>query len=497
MKKFYPPTETTNPFLTYYDNLNYATLDAYGRNELIITKTEQIYNCSNYLFKFKEYASLDTMLPYINQIQNLKIQIGNNCKIYTKGNTVLSHIVYNNYYKAPWSRKLIENIDLMYFRLCDYDRFKNLASFYYGTNYGEIWSVCSGSYKIYGISRPNKDEMYTLIADTNSPRKQKNITAHWISGYFVHNPKPNKYNTLCHKDNNPSNNYYKNLYWGTQADNLRQAKSDNRIYTKLDKITIEQILMERKEAIENGYINNNIINDYAKKLGVTIQAIYLAIKSFKLEHLFIDYNINNKKKSDTPLVYDNCSLANDYSLLGDYVVLRSFNRKDIILTNTFGIVYKCIENTDIIDEIFKENHQEDWPSLATLSSMNILKRITSSNKLEKYQITRINCKYIDVESLTLKTLYNNYYNYSPWFMQKILNNGLIHYVQMSTHSRFSTLPNYYFLINNGQLFSMYAGLIIKPYTKQKSNIKEYSLMDINKKAITRSVLSLLESFGFR
>ena len=494
--KFYPPIETTNPFLTYHDDFKYAVLDAYGRNDLIVTSNGLIYSCIDYINRFNHYSSLEEMLPYLKIVQNREISVGKNCKIYVK-TSVRPNIIYNNYYKAPWYYKPKGKEDLLYYRLCDYERFKTLASFYYGTNYGDIWSTRNGSYMVSTENRPNKDGIgyrtYRTIADTES--EKRNITGHWVSGYFVHNPKPNEYNTLCHKDNDPSNNYYKNLYWGTQSDNLQQARDEQRNYFKLDRITVEQILMERKEAIENGDYTNNIISAYAKKLNITVQAIYTAIKTFKLEHLFIEANDYTKKKSKIPLIYDNCNLANDYSSTGSYVVLRGFNRKDIIITNTFGIAYKCIGNIDEMDEIFQENDQSNWPSVDTLASMNILKRITSVGSLEKFQI-RSSCEYLNTKYLTLKTLYNNYYNYSPWFIQKVLHNDKIHYVQMSTHSELSFLPDYYFFMNNGWIFSMYSGMMITPYEKENTNIKEYSLKGVNGKTITRSINALLEAFNF-
>lgn len=41
---------------------------------------------------------------------------------------------------------------------------------------------------------------------------------------------PNSLNKpfVCHKDNNPKNNFYKNLYWGTQSENIQQCVKDGR-----------------------------------------------------------------------------------------------------------------------------------------------------------------------------------------------------------------------------------------------------------------------------
>ena len=41
-------------------------------------------------------------------------------------------------------------------------------------------------------------------------------------------PNPNNYPIVCHKDNVVTHNWYKNLYWGTQKDNMQQCIRDGR-----------------------------------------------------------------------------------------------------------------------------------------------------------------------------------------------------------------------------------------------------------------------------
>lgn len=41
-------------------------------------------------------------------------------------------------------------------------------------------------------------------------------------------PNPENKPQVCHKDNNPKNNFYKNLYWGTQSENIQQCVKDGR-----------------------------------------------------------------------------------------------------------------------------------------------------------------------------------------------------------------------------------------------------------------------------
>lgn len=43
---------------------------------------------------------------------------------------------------------------------------------------------------------------------------------------FMDNPLNKPF--VCHKDNNPKNNFYKNLYWGTQSENIQQCVKDGR-----------------------------------------------------------------------------------------------------------------------------------------------------------------------------------------------------------------------------------------------------------------------------
>lgn len=46
---------------------------------------------------------------------------------------------------------------------------------------------------------------------------------------FIDNiPNPENKPCVCHKDNNPKNNFYKNLYWGTQSENIQQCVKDGR-----------------------------------------------------------------------------------------------------------------------------------------------------------------------------------------------------------------------------------------------------------------------------
>lgn len=45
---------------------------------------------------------------------------------------------------------------------------------------------------------------------------------------YVYNPKPKEFNEVMHLDNNPLNNHYKNLQWGTHRMNMEQMIFEQR-----------------------------------------------------------------------------------------------------------------------------------------------------------------------------------------------------------------------------------------------------------------------------
>lgn len=51
-------------------------------------------------------------------------------------------------------------------------------------------------------------------------------------------PNPDNKNCVCHKDNNPCNNHYKNLYWGTVSENNTQKQTDGRARVYSDRLRL-------------------------------------------------------------------------------------------------------------------------------------------------------------------------------------------------------------------------------------------------------------------
>lgn len=92
---------------------------------------------------------------------------------------------------------------------------------------------------------------------------------------LVYIPNPENLPYVCHKDNVPTNNSVKNLYWGTQKDNMSQASRDGRMVNKLKGKCIKGTEIQRsyipkligmrftrKEVSEITGLGHQLISDY-------------------------------------------------------------------------------------------------------------------------------------------------------------------------------------------------------------------------------------------
>lgn len=114
---------------------------------------------------------------------------------------------------------------------------------YYISKRGTLYSCKKGTWsKIKGEMVQGRRQ-YKLYRDLNkiSPSKHHewgihNTQGKWfkasrlVAMAWVENPNPKEYSIVCHIDNNPDNNHYTNLYWGTQSMNIQQAVRENRFY---------------------------------------------------------------------------------------------------------------------------------------------------------------------------------------------------------------------------------------------------------------------------
>ena len=98
---------------------------------------------------------------------------------------------------------------------------------YHITKRGNLYSKKKGSWVRLKGELADGRRQYRLYNNGISRWYKASIL---VALVYVNNPNPNEYNVICHIDNDPTNNYYKNLYWGTQSMNIQQAVKENRFY---------------------------------------------------------------------------------------------------------------------------------------------------------------------------------------------------------------------------------------------------------------------------
>lgn len=85
-------------------------------------------------------------------------------------------------------------------------------------------------------------------------------------------PNPNNYPIVMHLDNDPLNNHYKNLKWGTSKMNNDQARNEGRNFctVKGDQNINRKILVKQESEIRIKYHRavKQIIGDLAKEYGI-------------------------------------------------------------------------------------------------------------------------------------------------------------------------------------------------------------------------------------
>lgn len=98
---------------------------------------------------------------------------------------------------------------------------------YYISRLGTLWSRYHKSGKLthseWHKVKPNHNQKGYLFVQKKGKcwYLHRLVALAWI-------PNPNNYPIACHKDNVVTHNWYKNLYWGTQKDNMQQCIRDGR-----------------------------------------------------------------------------------------------------------------------------------------------------------------------------------------------------------------------------------------------------------------------------
>ena len=94
---------------------------------------------------------------------------------------------------------------------------------YHVTKNGEIYSYSRGAWKLRKTSNTSSTGRIRVKIGTKWLQVSRLVALAW-----VHNPKPEIYDIVMHLDNDPSNNHYKNLKWGTYKENTQQMMMEGR-----------------------------------------------------------------------------------------------------------------------------------------------------------------------------------------------------------------------------------------------------------------------------
>ena len=120
-------------------------------------------------------------------------------------------------------------------------------------------------------------------------------------------PNPDGKPFVCHIDNNPTNNHYKNLYWGTQEENIQQCIRDNRFRPQ------GKVPISRKDILNlnKDYLNGVTIKELKQKYNITHIHRYVkeTKKRYRLGHDRVRELIRDKAKG-----YSNKELGEKYKL---------------------------------------------------------------------------------------------------------------------------------------------------------------------------------------
>ena len=223
---------------------------------------------------------------------------------------------------------------------------KNYEDVYQITSYGRIYNKILKKFRKLHISKDG----YSYI-DLWDKGSFCTFRVHrLVAEAFCYGQTEEK-NLVNHKDLNKLNNYYKNLEWCTQQENVDHAK-ENGVW-KINQFSPSAILTneEAKEIIELLMDTNIKMKDIANHYGVVRGAIFniyskLTWKNFT-ENIDFPKRYNNIKLNEE-IVFDICNLLNEKKLTDTQIgELFGVNRKtinDIKLKKTWKKVSNEIIN---------------------------------------------------------------------------------------------------------------------------------------------------------
>lgn len=170
-------------------------------------------------------------------------------------------------------------------------KYDNIPGFpgYYISKRGHLWSHRKGSGR---RLKPHLNKLwgrYQCLLTNNQGKKvlckiSRLVALAWI-------PNPDNLPVVMHLDDNPSNDYYKNLKWGTQKQNMEDARKKGKLRGSSCKASRAKLSKKDLILIFKLKAKGLYYKDIAKRLGVSVGTIGRVInkKSYR------DENIDRKR----------------------------------------------------------------------------------------------------------------------------------------------------------------------------------------------------------
>lgn len=159
-------------------------------------------------------------------------------------------------------------------------RWRNIPGFegYRVSDHGDVKSftnnrhgICKKSHILKPVK--NKHGYDTVCLGRGNRRLVHRLVAE------VFNPNPNHYPIVRHLDDNPQNNHFKNLEWGTQTDNMQDCVKHGRLVGDT-RAAIEATRMPIRAYTADGEFVGDFasMNEAARSLNLWVQHIHSVLK---------------------------------------------------------------------------------------------------------------------------------------------------------------------------------------------------------------------------
>lgn len=486
-------------FDTYHDNGEYADLSIYGYPTFILTKYNQLYDCGKWFSNNKHFGTVDQMKEHGVLFSTLNLDINPDPRLPITNKRLLVSTIFNNFFKAPWVTKFAPKVpifpknrpDLDWYKLNTYKLFEDLPDEYFGTNYGQVWSVVSGMYiRLDTATNPDTKVKCIQLKLHTKDNQPVTILSKLVSSYFINNPNPKKYNCIKHTDNKYNNTYYKNLKWVED----KSIKGDTNIEVNaaqvLPKDVVDKIIKDIATGVSNGVLKETLYQQCAQTFNVSIRCVIRSLQHYYDKdtlNVLTNPNLKNKIQfSSTPIVTNKCSFMDDYNENCEYALARSFGRYNVIITKD-RLAMKLPHN--YANKKFNQEKYK-WP---TRQELDNLPGLQYYSLFDENVVDSLDCDYLETRSIKTLTVIDNYFGNSPWYRK--INGEDINFVQMNKHSEYANIKPYYFICDTGEIYSIKSGKYIKPKPRIGASIvnTEYGLED-DAKGINRSLKVLIPSF---